>query len=286
MKASRNLLSWMQVGPLAITLLIFFGVPMLIIVAVSFCEYSFGEIIFNFTLDNYREILGSKLTLDLYLNAIKYTLIVLAISLLVGFWVSYFLAFHVRNVRTQIFLFLVCTIPFWTSVIIRMISWIPILGREGVINGALVQWGLIAKPLDFLLYSDFSVIVAYVHLYTLFMIVPIFNSMARIDRALVTAARDSGATAWQVLVEVIVPLCRSGIALGAIFVVTLVMGDFFVVKIMSGGQRASVVSALYNEIASLQYPPAAANAVLLVLFVTTIIALILRVVDVRKELAE
>lgn len=259
---------------------------MLLILIVSFCEYEFGEIILSPTLENYREIFTSQLTYELYLNGIRYTLIVLALSLIVGFLVSYFLAFHVRDRRMQIFLFLVCTIPFWTSVIIRMISWIPILGREGLVNGALRQLGLISEPLDILLYSDVSVIVAYVHLYTLFMIVPIFNSMARIDRALIIAARDGGASSLQVLVEVIVPLCRSGIALGTIFVITLVMGDFFVVRVMSGGQRASVVSALYSELASLQYPPAAASAVLLVLFVTTVIALVLRVVDVRKELAE
>jgi len=282
---SNNLISWLQVGPLALVLLIFFGIPMTLIVVVSFSEYSVGEVIFNFTLENYREILTSPFTYNLYANTIKYTLIVLAISLVIGFWVSYFLVFHIRSLGVKIFFFLLCTIPFWTSVIIRMISWIPILGREGVINGLLMDSGLIAQPLDFLLYSDFSVIVAYVHLYTLFMIVPIFNSMARIDNNLLVAAEDSGATPWQVLWNVIIPLCKNGIALGSIFVITLVMGDFFVVTIMSGGQKASVVSALSNEVASLQYPPAAANAVILVLFVSVIIATILRIVDVRKELA-
>jgi putative spermidine/putrescine transport system permease protein len=85
--------------------------------------------------------------------------------------------------------------------------------------------------------------------------------------------------------EIIVPLSKNGIALGSIFVVTQVMGDFFVVKVMSGGQSASVVSALQNEIAVLEYPPAAASAVVLVIVVVLMVAGILRVVDVRKELA-
>ena len=106
---------------------------------------------------------------------------------------------------------------------------------------------MIHSPLEFLLFSDFAVIVGYVHLFTLFMVVPIFNSMARIDRSLLEAARDAGAGRFRVVWEVVLPLSKTGIALGSIFVVTQVMGDFFVVKIMSGGQSTSVVSALYNR---------------------------------------
>ncbi len=284
MRLSPSLTSWMQVGPLALALLFFFGIPLLMIIFVSFCQYDTGDIIFEFTLDNYRELFSSSNTYKLYFNSLKYTAIVWAITLTLGFWISYYLVYYVKSVQTQIVLFLICTIPFLTSLIIRMISWIPILGREGLVNRALLSTGLVDQPIDQLLYSDFSVIIAYVHLYTLFMIVPIFNAMARIDKAVLTAARDSGATPLQVLTNVIIPLTRSGMALGTIFVVALVMGDFFVVRVMSGGQRASVVSALFNQVSSLAYPAAAASAVILVLFVSVVIALILRVVDVRKEL--
>jgi putative spermidine/putrescine transport system permease protein len=128
------------------------------------------------------------------------------------------------------------------------------------------------------------VVVAYVHLFTLFMVVPIFNSMARIDRSLLEAAYDAGAGRWRILTEIVLPLSKTGIALGSIFVITLVMGDFFVVKVMSGGQSASVVSALSNEIAAIQYPPAAANAMILVAIVTLMVSGILRLVDIRREL--
>jgi putative spermidine/putrescine transport system permease protein len=279
-------IAWLQAAPYGLVLLMFFGVPMALILIVSFCEYETGQVIFRFTLDNYREIITSKVARDLYLKSLYYTVIVWVFSLAIGFWISYFLAFYVRPVRLQILLFLLCTIPFLTSLIIRMISWIPILGREGVINKTLIATGIVEQPVDWLLYSDFSVIVAYIHLYTLFMIVPIFNAMARIDAATIGAARDAGASPWQILVNIIIPLSRSGIALGTVFIIALVMGDFFVVRVMSGGQRASVVSALFNEIANLQYPPAAANAVILVVFVSVMIALVMRVVDVRKELVQ
>jgi putative spermidine/putrescine transport system permease protein len=116
------------------------------------------------------------------------------------------------------------------------------------------------------------------------MVVPIFNSMARIDRSLLEAAHDGGAGRWRAVAEVVLPLSKTGIALGSIFVVTLVMGDFFVVRTMSGGQSASVVSALSNEIGGFQFPPAAASAIILVIIVTLMVSGILRLVDVRKEL--
>ena len=134
--------------------------------------------------------------------------------------------------------------PFWTSNIIRMISWIPLLGKEGLINSALLKVGLIHEPLEFLLFSGFAVVVAYVHQLTIFMIVPIFNSMGRIDKRVVEAAIDAGASRFDIMRYIILPLSKSGIALGSIFVVSIVMGDFFVIKVMSGGGSASVVGAL------------------------------------------
>jgi putative spermidine/putrescine transport system permease protein len=277
--------SWRQTTPFVLVLGLFFGLPMLVVVAVSFFDFDRTDIIPTFILDNYTELLSSEVTLRLYASSIKFAAIVWAITLVLGFNIAYFLVFHVRSLLWQIGLFLLCTVPFLTSNVIRMISWIPFLGRNGIFNQLLVGTGIVRHPLEFLLFSDFSVIVAYVHLFTLFMVVPIFNSMARIDRSLLEAARDAGASRFRVVAEIVLPLSRTGIALGSIFVVTLVMGDSFVVRTMSGGQSASVVSALQNEVASLQYPPAAASAVIMVIVVTLMLAGILRLVDVRKELA-
>ena len=144
--------------------------------------------------------------------------------------------------------------------------------------------GVTDEPLDWLLFSDFSVVVTYVHLFTLFMIVPIFNSMARIDRALLEAAVDAGATRWGVIWNIVLPLSKTGIALGSLFVVTLVMGDFAVVKVMSGGLSGSATSGIFNDLQFLNYPRAAANAVILLAIVMLIATGIFRLVDVRKEL--
>jgi putative spermidine/putrescine transport system permease protein len=285
MNGRSRILSYLQVAPLTLVLLAFFGIPLLVVIVVSFLDYDEIGIIPSFIVTNYVDLLRSDVTVRLYLNTIKYAVIVWAITLVIGFTVAYFLVFHVRSILWKMALFLLCTVPFWTSNIIRMISWIPFLGRNGIFNQSLMGLGITDRPMEFLLFSDFAVVIAYVHLFTLFMIVPIFNSMARIDRSLIEAAVDGGASPWRVIWEVVIPLSQTGIALGSIFVITLVMGDFFVVRVMSGGQSGSVVLAMQNQISALQWPPAAASAVLLIAIVTLMVAAILRIVDVRKELA-
>lgn len=281
---SPSWVPYLQVAPLSLVFLAFLVVPILTIVVVSFFDYDTTRLLPDFVLTNYEELLTSAVTWRTYGQTLAFAATTWVITLLIGFTVAYFLAFHIRSTTWQTVLFLVCTIPFWTSNIIRMISWIPFLGRNGVLNTALQSAGVIDQPLEFLLFSDFAVVLAYVHLYTLFMVVPIFNSMVRIDRSLIEAAHDAGASGWQILWNVIIPLCKPGIAIGSIFVVTIVMGDFVTVRLMSGGQSASVGLMMVNAMSLLQYPAAAANAVVLLILVLMTVALMIRVVDIRKEL--
>lgn len=276
--------AYLQALPLTIILFFFLVVPIGMLLVVSFWDYDFIRMYPDFIWLNYDEVVNSSVTWSVYLNTVKYCLIVWAICLFVGFWVAYFLAFHVRTLTVQMALFLVCTVPFLTSNVIRMISWVPLLGRNGLLNQTLVNMGLIDQPLEFLLFSDFAVVLAMVHLFTLFMVVPIFNTMMRIDRSLIEAARDGGANGLQILWNVIIPLTKPGIAIGSIFIVTLVMGDFVTTRFMSGGQSASVGTIISNQMGLLQYPSAAANAVILLIIVLVMIGAILRFVNIRKEL--
>lgn len=275
---------YLQILPLVATLLFFLIGPIVIIFIVSFWDYSEFSLIPDFVFTNYSELFESTLTYSIYLSTLKFTFLTWVFTLIIGFTAAYFLAFHVHHLRWQIILFLVCTIPFWTSNIIRMIAWIPVLGRNGLVNKALLALGIVDEPVEWLLFSDFAVVLAFVHLYTLFMVVPIFNSMMRIDHSVIEAARDAGANGWRTLVYVILPLCKPGIMIGTIFVVTLVMGDFVTVQMMSGGQSASVGVAMNNKRALLQYPAAAADAVILLLVVLMLVALLMRAVNIRKEL--
>lgn len=272
--------------PLALILLVFFLLPTTLFLVVSFFDYDRTGLYPAFMFDNYRELLTSPATLRLYGSTLKFAVIVWAITLFLGFNIAYFLIFHVHSNAVRVVFLLLCAIPFLTSAIIRTIAWIPFLGRNGAFNQALMTLQLTSRPLDFLLFSDFAVIVSYVHLYTLLMIGPIANSLAKIHPSLLEAARDAGASRWQTMINVVIPLSKTGIALGSILVVTQVMGDYFVVRQMSGGQSASIVSALSTEIQAMQYPPAAANAMVLVVVVAIMVTFMMRVVDVRKELVK
>lgn len=283
---------YLQAAPLAAVFGLFFIVPLLLTLVVSFWDYNAYEIIPDFVFTNYQEIFEGCLddlpelclTFKTYLSTLKFCFLVWLLTLLIGFTIAYFLCFHVRTLPMQVVLFLICTVPFWTSNVIRMISWIPLLGRNGLVNDGLVASGLVETRQDWLLFSDFSVVVAFVHLYTLFMMVPIFNSMMRIDRSLIEAAHDAGATGWQMLVNVIIPLCKPGIAIGSIFVVTIVMGDFITIGVMGGQQIASIGKIIQVEMSYLQFPAAAANAIILLAVVLMIVYGLTRVVDIRKEL--
>jgi putative spermidine/putrescine transport system permease protein len=283
--------AWWQAAPLSIVFVLFFLLPLVLIVMVSFWSFTEYELLPDFTFKNYfiifegcRNTSEMCVTLKTYVSTFKFCFLVWLITLVIGFTVSYFVAFHVRSPNVQTLLFVLCTIPFWTSNVIRMISWVPLLGRNGLVNQGLVGLGLVDHPVEWLLFSDFSVVLAFVHLYTMFMIVPIFNSMMRIDRSLIEAASDSGASGWQTLWNVIVPLSRTGIVIGSIFVITIVMGDFVTVGVMGGQQIASIGKIIQVQTSYIQFPLAAANAVILLTLVLMIIWSLTRLVDIRKEL--
>lgn len=285
MTVSPRAASWLQATPFTLIMTCLVMVPLAIILAVSFMDYGFAEIIPEFYLGNWTDLLRSSLTLDTYRTVFKQLAIVWTITLLLGFTISYYLIFHVRSNMWRAIFLAACAIPFWTSGPIRMISWVPLLGREGIVNQALMGTGIIDQPISWLLYSEFSVIVVYVNMLTMAMVAPIANSMAKISPSIIQAARDQGASEWQVIQEVIVPLIKPGIVVGTIFITTAVMGDGFLVRAMSGNQMNTPAVAIMNEINAFQYPPAAAKSVVLLLIVLGMVGLLLRFVDIRKELA-
>lgn len=294
MKSARTAaIAWAQASPLAAVFALFFVVPLALVLVVSFWQATEYELLPAFTGQNYIDVFaGCPVTADgdlcvtfkTYLSTLKFGVLTWAITAALGFSIAWFLAFHVQGTLMQTVLFIICTVPFWTSNVIRMISWVPLLGRNGLVNQTLVGAGLVDQPVEWLLFSDFSVVLAFVHLYTMFMIVPIFNSMMRIDRSLLEAARDNGASPWQTVVHVLLPLSRTGLIIGSIFVLALVMGDFVTVGVMGGQQIASVGKIIQVQTSYLQFPMAAANAVILLAVVLMMIAALMRLVNLRKEL--
>jgi len=288
----RNIVPYILVAPLAAVFLLFLVAPLVLTVVVSFWDYSEYELIPRFTLQNYRDVFSGCLAqlpdlcvaFKVYWSTLKLCLAAWSLTLLIGFGVAYFLRFHVRSAVAQVVLLLLCTIPFWTSNVIRTMSLVPLLGRNGLLNEGLLGLGLVRQPQDWLLFSGFSVVTAFVHLYTLYMIVPIYNSMKRIEQGILEASHDAGAGEWQTLIGVVIPLCRSGIAIGSIFVLTAVMGDFVTVGMMGGQQISSIGKVIEVEMSYLHLPAAAANSVVLLGTVLLLVLGLARAADVRKEL--
>jgi putative spermidine/putrescine transport system permease protein len=284
-QAGKNpVLPYLLAAPHALTLVVFLLLPILAIVLISFWEFNGYQMVPAFTLDNYREILGQATYRAIYLNTFRFAAIVWLCTFAIGFPVAYFLAFHVQSHRTRMVLLLVCTVPFLTSNVIRSISWIPFLGRNGILNSLLQASGVTSHPVEMFLYSDFSIVLSMVHIYTLFMVTPIFNTMMRIDHNLVEAARDLGAGELRIVREIVLPLSLPGVAIGTIFVVSLVLGDYVTVGLMGGGQAASVGLSIQKMITSIQYPIAAANATILLTVTLVVVGMLLRLVDIRGEL--
>lgn len=291
-KDRKSLIAWLQAGPMMLVFVAFFLLPLVFVVIVSAWDYNEYEMLPALSFRGYTDTFEGCIAqlpdlctiLKTYAKTVKLCFLTWAITLTIGFAIAYFLAFHVRSKTWQIVLSLLCTIPFWTSNVIRMIAWVPLLGRNGLVNQGLIDMGLIKVPLEWLLFSEFSVVLAFVHLFTFFMVVPIFNSMIRIDPKLVEAAYDAGATGFQTLVNIIIPLAKPGIVIGSIFVITIVMGDFVTIGVMGGQQIASAGKIIETRLNALQFPAAAANAVILLGITIVIISALTRLVDIRKEL--
>ena len=181
----RNISSLLLASTVIAVLSAFIILPIILITAVSFWGASEFSIYPAFLFDNYEFLFTSEVTYRVFFRTLYFAFLVWLITLIIGFTVAYYLAFFVNSLTWQIICFLLCTIPFWTSNIIRMISWIPFLGRNGLANQSLIGMGIVDEPVEWLLYSEFAVCLAFVHLYTLFMVVPIFNTMMRIDKSLI-----------------------------------------------------------------------------------------------------
>ncbi|HLG57857.1 MAG TPA: ABC transporter permease [Vicinamibacterales bacterium] len=269
--------------PGLIWLALFLVVPVAVIVVVSF----FTPTIFGFeetwTLDNYRTLFAENSQyLPTLVKVTRNAAITTAISLVIGYPVAYFLATQVKKQRVAIALFVVALAPFFTSAIIRTVAWMPTLSQQGAVNKILQRAG--ADPISALLFSDFAVVLVMTQIYVLFMVTPIFFQLAAIDRSALEAARDLGASGSRVFFHVVLPLTLPGVLIGSVFVFVLSMGDFATYRIIGGGKVGSIGVNIQNFITQLQFPAAAAQAVVLVLGMSFGSALLLRFARLRTEL--
>jgi ABC-type spermidine/putrescine transport system permease subunit I len=258
-RALRHLL---LAAPAVILLGCIFGYPILRLLTLGATGGSFLP---------YRQVLGGDGPYLLVLWAtLRISLATVALCVLLGYPVAYFLATASRLWRTIGFVFVL--LPFWTSMLVRTYAWIALLGRNGVINRTLIELGIIDQPLQ-LLYNFGGVLIGIVHVLLPYMVFPIYASLVRIDPNVVLAAEGLGAGGFAVFWRIYLPLTASGVFAGAALVFTLSLGAFVTPALLGGGRIIMIANLIQQEISQfIDWPLASALAGILLAVVLPIYA--------------
>ena len=279
----RNKHYWL-LAPGIVWMTLFLVVPLGMMVYVSFWTQTTFAISNDLTLKSWQTFFASETYFGALIRTIRIWLTVLFLTILIGYPAALFIGQMVRNKTTQTVLLVACVIPFWTSFLIRVLAWRPMLGKEGAINILLQKLGLIDAPIEVLLFTELAVIIGMVQIYVVFMVGPIAFMLARIDQSLIEAARDLGASGWTIFRKIILPLSLPGVVVGAIFVSVMVLGEFATSSALSGRKVNLLGNIIVTQVGSLKWAFAAVIGVVLTAVMALVVTILLRVVDLRKEL--
>lgn len=286
--------AWLLFSPLLLWLAIFVVAPTAILFVYSFCQRDeLGQVVFSFSLDNYQRVfartdefreppdpaviakmslpqrigdyLDRRVYLKIFLQSILYAGLTTIICALAGYPVAYFIGTAAERWRNRLLLLIM--IPFWTSFLIRTYAWITILKDEGLLNSLLLYVRLIAKPLE-MLYTPLAVMIGLVYTFLPFMVLPIYGSVEKLDRSLIEAAFDLGASPWRAFWRIILPLTKPGLRAGALLVFVPALGIFAVNDILGAGKVDMIGNIIQRQFGQARDMPfgAALGMTLVILF--------------------
>jgi spermidine/putrescine transport system permease protein len=233
MRARRGLL----LGPALLWWAVLLAAPVLLVLVYTvFQRGIYGGVVYEPTLANFERLVD-PLYLRVLWFSVRVALIATAIALLIGYPTAWFIATRPPKWRTPLLVLVV--LPFWTSLLIRTYAWIVLLNDEGLINRSLIALGVIGAPLE-LLYNEFAIVLGLLYGYLPLMILPLYAAIERLAPELREAAHDLGAPAWRTFLTVTLPLTRTGVAAGCLFVFVPSLGNFIVPELLGGGRRTMV----------------------------------------------
>ena len=271
-------------APGVIWMTLFLVAPLLMMLYVSFWTQTTFAIKPVLTLSSWKFFFSSATYLDALWTTLRIWLITLVATLAIGYPVALYIGLFVRNKTIQTILLVACVVPFWTSFLIRVVAWRPMLGTEGAVNILLARLHLIDHPISVLLFTELSVIIGMTQIYVVFMVGPIAFMLSRVEPSLIEAARDLGAGWARILRTVILPLSLPGVVVGAIFVSVMVLGEFATPAALSGRKVNLLGNIIVTQVGSLKWAFAAVVGVVLTLIMAVVVAGLLRFVDLRREL--
>jgi spermidine/putrescine transport system permease protein len=267
--------------PTGVWYALFMAIPLGILAVISLWRVEDYNIIAEWTLDNYAEVLGAPVYSTVLLKSLKIALIATVVSVVMAYVVAYVLAKKVGRGKFA-WLFLVI-VPFWTSYLLRAYAWMAILGNEGVINRSLLELGLITQPIEVLLYSQYSLTVGFVHIFFPFAVLSIYASLDKVEDNLILAARDLGANPLRAFREVTLPLSTPGVVAAILFVFLPTLGEYVTPKLLGGPSGTMIANLLVNQFgASMQWDIGSALAFILMAITFVVVMLLTRYASLEK----
>lgn len=274
---------YLAVAPPYLWLLVFFLVPFLLALKISFSQpvfdrppytevFAWSEGLvpeFKGSLDNYRFLTTDDLYILAYLNSLKIAVISTLLCLLIGYPMAYGIARAPPAMRNALLMGII--LPFWTSFLIRIYAWIGILKNEGVLNNVLLAFGVIDDPLP-MIHNWFSLYVGIVYSYLPFMILPLYANLAKMNESFLEAASDLGCRPWKSFISITLPLSFPGIIAGSMLVFIPCVGEYVIPVLLGGPDTLMIGPVLWNEFfQNVDWPVASAVAIaMLVLLVIPI----------------
>lgn len=269
-------------------LLLFFAVPFVIILMISFArtqvgsppytwllEYVDGAFSLKLNLGNYAALVKDSQYVLAYLSSIKIAVIATLFTLLIGYPMAYVISRMSPAARNVAMMLVV--LPSWTSFLIRVYAWIGILDRNGLLNQLLLKLGVINAPLQ-ILYTPTAAYIGIVYCYLPFMVLPLYANLVKLDNRLLEAAYDLGAKPWQAFLRITLPLSRTGIIAGCMLVMIPAVGEFVIPEMLGGPDTLMIGRVLWGEFFNNRdWPTASAVAIVMLLLLLVPILLFNRV---------
>ncbi|WP_449467237.1 ABC transporter permease subunit [Stenotrophomonas humi] len=257
-------------------LLLFFAIPFLIVLKISFSKmavamppytsilaYVDSAFTVNLNLGNYAALFTDSQYVVAYLSSIKIAIISTLLTLLIGYPMAYVISRMSPSARNIAMMLVV--LPSWTSFLIRVYAWIGILDSNGLINRTLMNLGLIDEPLR-ILYTPVAAYIGIVYCYLPFMVLPLYANLVKLDNRLLEAAYDLGARPWQAFLKITLPLSRSGIIAGCMLVMIPAVGEFVIPEMLGGPDTLMIGRVLWGEFFNNRdWPLASAVAIVMLL---------------------
>jgi spermidine/putrescine transport system permease protein len=267
--------------PSMLWLLVFAVLPVLFLVCLSLWTATIFGIEQTWTLANYQTIISDTV----YASILLKTLRISAIATLLSLALSYPLAMFLVSLkgRTRSLFLLLMFLPFWSSYVVRSFMWLPVLGKTGLVNQTLLALGITNAPVEWLLFNEGAVYVGLVYVYTLFMVLPIFLSLDRIDPSVVEAARDLGGQPHQIFFRVIWPLSLPGVWSGCVMVFLISVGAYVTPQLLGGTSGTMIGNVIAGQFLNTNnWPLGAALSIALIVMVAALFAIVGRRLGLKQ----